>query len=237
MIITDPMFGPFYQQVDAADLKRAYWKIDTDDGYKFNEEELKKLISPRTKLLYLCNPHNPTGRVMTREKLKAIADVAVDRKLRVMVDELWEDIIYDGRKHVTLASLNPEIEELTTTSWGISKMWGIPGVQLGYTATTNKKAMGEIVRVANPFYHGASTLGQAAARAVLDPRSEYWVRGIMKQLHKTRGIAEKRFREPTSCSRGLTSIRVTITSTGLCWRRPRLGYNRALTLGQVVQCI
>jgi aspartate/methionine/tyrosine aminotransferase len=195
VIVTDPMFGSFYQQVDAAKLKRSYWNIDVDDGYRFYEEELKKLISPRTKLLYLCNPHNPTGRVMTREELKAIADIAVDRKLRVMVDELWEDIVYDGRKHVTLASLNPEIEKLTTTTWGISKTWGIPGVQLGYTATTNRKIMEEIIRVASPFYHGASTLGQAAARAVLDPSSEYWIRGIMKQLYKMREIATKRLRE------------------------------------------
>lgn len=195
VIVTDPMFGPFYTQVDAAELKRAYWRLDVENGYRFDEEELKKLISPRTKLLYLCNPHNPTGRVMTREELRAIADVAVDCKLRVMVDELWEDVVYDGRKHVTLASLNPEIEELTTTTWGISKTWGIPGVQLGYTAATNRKAMEEIIKFASPFYHGASTLGQAAARAVLDQRNEYWVRSIMKQLHKTRGIADKRLRE------------------------------------------
>ena len=135
------------------ELKRLHAYEATVRQAQQTVEELKKLISPRTKLLYLCNPHIPTGRVMTREKLKAIADVAVDRKLRVMVDELWEDIIYDGRKHVTLASLNPEIEELTTTTWGISKTGGIPGVQLGYTATTNKKVC--LTRVASTGFGGS----------------------------------------------------------------------------------
>jgi bifunctional pyridoxal-dependent enzyme with beta-cystathionase and maltose regulon repressor activities len=85
----------------------------------------------------VCNPHNPTGRVMTKKELKAIADIAVDFKINVISDELWEDIVFDGMKHVSIASLNPEIEKLTMTSWGFSKTFGIAGLQLGYMCSTD----------------------------------------------------------------------------------------------------
>ena len=132
---------------------------------------------------------------MTEADLKSVADLAVDHKINVMVDELWEDILFDGRRHITLASLNPEIADLTITTWGISKTWGIPGLQCGYTLATNKKIMGDIKKFSAEIYSGMNTLGRAAARAVLDNRSEYWIRGIMKQLHKTKGIATKRLTE------------------------------------------
>lgn len=195
VILNDPMYQHFAQQARFNDLKPVYWVLDEEEGYRFDIEQLKELVTPRTKLIYVCNPHNPTGRVMTPEELKGLADVAVDNNIHVMVDELWEDIIYDGHKHVTLASLNPEIEDLTLTTWGISKTWGIPGLHFGYSVMTNKDTMQLIRDKTSEIYHGAPTLSQAAARVALQESSEYWIRGIMKQLHKTRDIATSRLRD------------------------------------------
>jgi bifunctional pyridoxal-dependent enzyme with beta-cystathionase and maltose regulon repressor activities len=192
IILNDPMYQHFGYQVRAANLKPAFWVLDEEEGYRFDIEALKGLVTPRTRLIFICNPHNPAGRVMTKEELRGVADVAVDHKIPVMVDELWEDIVYDGRRHLTLASLNPEIEDLTITTWGISKTWGVPGLHFGYSVVTNKETMGNIQKIAGEIYHGAPTLSRAVARVVLDERNEYWVRGIMKQLHKTRNIATRR---------------------------------------------
>ena len=192
IILNDPMYQHFGQQVRAANLKPAFWVLDEEEGYRFDIEALKGLVTPRTRLIFICNPHNPAGRVMTKEELRGVADVAVDHKIPVMVDELWEDIVYDGRRHITLASLNPEIEDLTITTWGISKTWGVPGLHFGYSAVANKETMGKIQKIAGEIYHGAPTLSRAVARVVLDEHNEYWVRGIMKQLYKTRNIATRR---------------------------------------------
>ena len=194
VILNDPMYQHFAQQAQFNKMKPVFWVIDEKEGYKFDIEALKELVTPKTKLIYVCNPHNPTGRVMTMEELRGVADIAVDHKIHVMADELWEDIIYDGHKHVSLASLNPEIEDLTLTTWGISKTWGIPGLHFGYSVMTNKDTMERIQKRTSEIYHGAPTLSKAAARVVLQESSEYWIRGIMKQLHKTRDIATKRLR-------------------------------------------
>ena len=199
IVVNDPMYFPFFTAVETCHVKPAYWKLHEEEGYKFDIENLKKVVNKKTKLIFVCNPHNPTGRVMTKEELKGIADIAVDNKINVMVDELWDDIVFDDRKHISLATLNSEIADLTITSWGISKTWGLPGLQCGYMGVTNKALMEKCTKIAKGVLRGTSTLSRVAAQAALDRHSEYWIKDIMKHLHNIRGIATKRFTE-MSCT-------------------------------------
>jgi len=195
VIVTDPMYFHFYTAQEVTGTKPVRWNLDMEEGYKFDAEELKELVTPKTKLIFVCNPHNPAGRVMTEEELKGIADVAVDNEIVVMVDELWEDIIYDGRKHVTLASLSPEIERLTMTTWGFSKTFGVAGLRMGYTCATNKEMMEDLRRLAADITRTTNNLAKAAAPVMLDHRLDWWRRDIMDHLHKVRGLCEKRLDE------------------------------------------
>ena len=195
VIVTDPMYFHFYTAQEVTGTKPVRWNLDMEEGYKFDTEELKELITPKTKLIFVCNPHNPAGRVMTEEELKGLADVAVDNEIVVMVDELWEDIIYDGRKHVTLASLSPEIERLTMTTWGFSKTFGVAGLRMGYTCATNKEMMEDLRRLAADITRTTNNLAKAAAPVMLDHRLDWWRRDIMDHLHKVRGLCEKRLEE------------------------------------------
>lgn len=195
VIVTDPMYGPFYNAVGVTDTKPVYWPLHMDEGYKFDIERLKGLITPKTKLIFVCNPHNPCGRVMTKEELKGLADVAVDNGITVMSDELWEDIIFDGGEHISLASLSPEIESLTMTSWGFSKTFGVAGLQMGYLCTTNKETMEDLKKQARGVLRGTSTLARAAAPVMLDHSLDWWRRDVMKHLRKMRTLCEKRFNE------------------------------------------
>jgi bifunctional pyridoxal-dependent enzyme with beta-cystathionase and maltose regulon repressor activities len=146
VIVNDPMYNHFLTAQEATGSKPVLWGLHIEEGYKFDVEKLKELVTPKTKLIFVCNPHNPCGRVMTEEELKGIADVAVDNEIVVMVDELWEDILFDDREHVTLASLNPEIERLTMTTWGFSKTFGVAGLRMGYTCVTDKEMMASVRR-------------------------------------------------------------------------------------------
>ena len=152
-------------------------------------------MNKKTKLIFVCNPHNPAGRVMTEEELKGIADVAVDNDITVMVDELWEDIVFDDRKHISLAALNPEIERLTITSWGFSKTFGVAGLQMGYLSATDKEVMESVKAKGRGVCRGTSTLAKAAAPVMLGRKLDWWRRDVMVQLHKIRDICYKRFDE------------------------------------------
>jgi len=195
VIVTDPMYYPFFMEVDRTRTRPVHHKLVLEEGYKFDIESLKKLISPKTKLIYVCNPHNPAGRVMTKEELKGIADVAVDEGIYVFVDELWEDVLNDGRKHVSLASLNPEVADLTITSWGFSKTWSVPGLQAGYLAANSKAVFENLAKIAAGVLRGTNNFAQAIAEPILSGKCDYWVRDMNKYLGEVRDLVEKRLNE------------------------------------------
>jgi len=195
VVVNDPMYFPFFTAVEATETRPVYWPLEMEEGYGFDVERLKELVTERTKLIFVCNPHNPCGRVMTEEELRGLADVAVDNGVAVMVDELWEDILFDGRRHVTLASLGPEIADLTMTSWGFSKTYGVAGLQMGYLCATNREMMERLRKLARGIFRGASTLARAAAPVMLGETLDWWKGDMMEHLHKIRGLCERRFEE------------------------------------------
>ena len=196
VILNDPMYGVFNRVMNVVNTKPISWPLEEEEGYKFDEERLKELISDRTKLIFLCNPHNPSGRVMTKTELKAVADIALDNKITIMVDELWEDIIFDNLKHTSIASLSPDVSDITISSWGFSKTFGVAGLQLGYMCVTNKDMMSQINKHSSAIQNGSSTLAKAAAKVMLSKEMDYWREGIRTHLHKVRDI----------CSKSLNSI-------------------------------
>ena len=144
VVVTDPMYFPFFTAAATAGARKVLWSLREEEGYGFDVEELKNAITTKTRLIFLCSPHNPTGRVMTQQELSSIADLAVDHDLIVASDELWEDIVYDNHKHISIAALGPEISDRTLTVFGFSKAFNISGLQAGYASTTNKKMMKEM---------------------------------------------------------------------------------------------
>jgi aspartate/methionine/tyrosine aminotransferase len=195
VIATDPMYFHFYTAQEVTGTTPIRWELDMEEGYKFDEEDLKELVTPKTKLIFVCNPHNPAGRVMTQEELKAVADIAVDNEITVMSDELWEDIVYDGRKHITLASLNPEIERLTMTTWGFSKTFGVAGLRIGYTCATDKDMMANLNRIAADVTRTTNNMAKAAAPVMLDHRLDWWRRDVITHLEMIRDLCYKRLDE------------------------------------------
>lgn len=116
------------------------------DSFKITPEELEEKITNRTKAILLNSPSNPTGSVYSREELEKIADIAVKNNIFVVSDEIYEKLVYDGNKHVSIAQINNEIKELTILINGMSKDFAMTGWRLGYTAANTEviKAMGVI---------------------------------------------------------------------------------------------
>jgi aspartate/methionine/tyrosine aminotransferase len=195
VIVTDPMYRPFYVAVEAGGAKMLYFKLKQAEKYRFDVDALNELITSRTKLIFVCNPHNPCGRVLTEEELRGIGEVAVDRKLIIMSDELHEDVVLDGRKHISIASLSPEIAERTMTSFGFSKTYVVAGLQMGYLVATNKQMIQDLRRTARGVFRGTTSLSMSAAPVMLDDTLRWWREGLVKHIEKIRDLVEKRLRE------------------------------------------
>ena len=104
------------------------------NGWKMRPEDFENAMTPRTKMLIMNSPGNPTGSVYTREELEAIVNVAAEEDIYVLSDEIYEKLVYDDVKHVSIASLSQEAYDLTITVNGFSKSYAMTGWRLGYLA-------------------------------------------------------------------------------------------------------
>lgn len=134
VIIPAPYWLTYPEQVKAAGGRSVFIEASIDNDFKITPQQLKKAITPKTVALILNSPSNPTGAVYNREELQAIAEIAVEKKLFVISDEIYEHLIYDGEKHYSIASLGDEIKQLTIVVNGVSKTYSMTGWRIGYAA-------------------------------------------------------------------------------------------------------
>lgn len=104
------------------------------NAWKMRPEDFENAMTPRTKMLIMNSPGNPTGSVYTREELEAIVNVAAEEDIYVLSDEIYEKLVYDDAKHVSIGSLSKEAYDLTITVNGFSKSYAMTGWRLGYLA-------------------------------------------------------------------------------------------------------
>ncbi|HSB54599.1 MAG TPA: pyridoxal phosphate-dependent aminotransferase, partial [Gemmatimonadales bacterium] len=135
------------------------------DNFILDGDELKKRVSPRTKAMILNTPNNPTGRVLTAEELDVVARSAREHGYWVLSDEIYEHIIYDRRRHISLASL-PGMRELTVTLNGMSKAYAMTGWRLGYLGAPAPLCE-QILKVQQHVVTCAPSFVQAAGVAAL----------------------------------------------------------------------
>lgn len=154
VIIPAPYWVSYPEMVKLAGGEPVIVSTTSETSYKMTAEQLKAAITPKTKLLVLNSPSNPTGMVYTKEELQALADVIVEANIWVVSDEIYEKILYDGAEHISIGLLNPEIFKRTIVSNGFAKGYAMTGWRLGYLAGPT-----EIIR-------GASTLQSHATSNV-----------------------------------------------------------------------
>jgi aspartate aminotransferase len=110
------------------------------NAWKMRPEDFENAMTPRTKMLIMNSPGNPTGSVYTREELEAIVNVAAEEDIYVLSDEIYEKLVYDDAKHVSIGSLSKEAYDLTITVNGFSKSYAMTGWRLGYLAAPDAVA-------------------------------------------------------------------------------------------------
>ena len=153
------------------------------NNWKMRPEDFENAMAPRTKMLIMNTPCNPTGSVYTREELEAIVEVASGEDIYILSDEIYEKLVYDDAKHVSIASLSKEAYDLTITVNGFSKSYAMTGWRLGYLAAPEAvaKAVDSIQShtTANPSsfsQRGALAALKGDQQAVSDMREEFDMR-------------------------------------------------------------
>jgi aminotransferase len=138
MILFEPYYGYHSITLQAVGIIPSYVTMKTPD-WTFTPGDLEKAFTPKTKGIMICTPSNPCGKVFTKVELKWIADFAIRHDIFIFTDEIYEYFTYDGRRHISPASL-PEIADRTITISGYSKTFSITGWRIGYSVARKKWA-------------------------------------------------------------------------------------------------
>ncbi|MBD8945966.1 MAG: pyridoxal phosphate-dependent aminotransferase [Clostridiales bacterium] len=170
VIIPSPYWVSYPEMVKIADGVSVIIETKEEDEFKFTAKEFEDAITPKTRALVLNSPSNPTGMVYTEEELRSIAEVAVKHNIYVVADEIYEHLIYEG-KHVSIASFNDKIKDLTIIINGVSKTYAMTGWRIGYSASHPEVAKA----ISNLQSHATSnpnSIAQAATVAALNGGEE-----------------------------------------------------------------
>jgi aspartate/methionine/tyrosine aminotransferase len=189
ILCPSPVYPPFIHNILNARALPVFNPLDFRNDLKLDIDDLKRRITPRTRMLMVSNPHNPTGRVFTTKELEGIAEVARKYDLLIFADELYEDMLFEG-DHVSLASLSDDLFRRTLTVFGFSKAFGIPGYRIAYIVSGGSFAGGLKKRIHDIIVH-ADTLAQAAAKAALLTGSP-WISSLMAHLKAMRNYSLER---------------------------------------------
>ncbi len=148
VIVPVPYWVSYPPMVEMAGAKCCYLQTAEENDFKITPELLKETVKDNTKIkaIILNSPSNPTGMVYTKEELKAIADICVEHNILIISDEIYEKLVYGDTEFISIASLSPEIKNITVVVNGVSKAYAMTGWRLGYCAgpTDLIKAAGRV---------------------------------------------------------------------------------------------
>ncbi|MFX0069249.1 MAG: pyridoxal phosphate-dependent aminotransferase [Promethearchaeota archaeon] len=159
--------------------------VPTSETYSLNEEGLKKSLSDKSKLIVVNSPNNPTGGVLTKEEMKVIADLATDKDLLVLSDEIYDKFVYDEMTQVSMGSF-PDLMSRTIVVNGFSKTYAMTGWRLGYAAAP-KEVIGNMLRIQQNSTTCPTSFAQKAALASFR-EGEYSVGRMIEEYDRRRKI-------------------------------------------------
>ncbi|MEI6915882.1 MAG: pyridoxal phosphate-dependent aminotransferase, partial [Armatimonadota bacterium] len=170
VIIPAPYWVSYPEQVLLAEGKPVVVKTDESTGFRMSAQQFEAAVTPKTKLVVINSPSNPTGGVYDRSDLEAIAEVAVRKNILVLSDEIYEKIVY-GVSHVSIASLGEEIKKLTIVINGMSKAYSMTGWRLGYLAA-EAEIVAAVAKIQDQSTSNPTSFAQVGGVAALNGPQE-----------------------------------------------------------------
>jgi aspartate aminotransferase len=133
VVVPTPYWVSYAELVKLAGGRPVLLETRIEDDFKLRPEALRAAVTPRTRMLLLCSPSNPTGVVYDPAELAALADVAIEADLSVVADEIYDQLVFDGRKSPSFPTLRPGLAERTVVVAGVSKTYSMTGWRIGWT--------------------------------------------------------------------------------------------------------
>ncbi|MFI6429404.1 pyridoxal phosphate-dependent aminotransferase [Rhodococcus oryzae] len=193
VVLIEPYYDSYAAAVAlAGGVRRSVSLVPDGDGFALDLDALRAAVGPNTRMLVLNTPHNPTGTVFTDAELRAVAELAVERDLLVLSDEVYEHLVFDGRTHTPLAAL-PGMADRTITASSAGKTFSVTGWKTGWVC--GPAELVDAVRSAKQFltFVAGGPFQPAVAHALTHEQA--WVKGLREDLQRKRDVLSAALRE------------------------------------------
>ena len=195
ILICQPVYYPFSKIVTANKRKLVISELtETNGRYQFNFDDIETKIKKHSvKMFLLCSPHNPVGRVWTKDELKKIGNICLANNVTIVSDEIHSDFIYQGNTHTPLASISDELAKITVTCTAPSKTFNLAGLQASNTVVFDPVIRRKIEKsIAASGYFEINTMASVSTKAAYQYGGE-WLDGLLSYLEESRQILQKAF--------------------------------------------
>jgi cystathionine beta-lyase len=188
VLVQPPVYGPFLSAPGNARRTTQYAElVRAGKRYEVDFDAFEAAITDRTRTFILCNPHNPVGRVYTRDELERMADICLRHDVVICSDEIHCDLLFSGHQHIPIASLGPEVAQKTITLMAPSKTYNIAGLKCSF-AVVQDKALCERYRAAHAgLVSGVNLFGYAATLAAYS-EGEEWLTEMLAYIERNRDL-------------------------------------------------
>jgi len=199
VLLTPPVYFPMLLVPKNVDLKGQLVElVCAEDGtYSVPYARFEAAVTGRSELFILCNPHNPIGKVYSRQELEQIAEICLKHDLIICSDEIHSDFIYDGRKHVPIASLSREIADRTITLMSPVKSFNVAGIPFAFAVISNPGLREQYQNAGKGLIIHPSAMGFVAAMAAFE-HADQWSDDLVNVLQANREFADQFIKDEIS---------------------------------------
>jgi len=199
VLIPSPCYVSYAEQIKLTGAEPIFFSTKEENNFRPTFEEVSENITPNVKAFIINSPNNPTGSIFEKEQLKKIAKFLVERGVYIITDEVYEHLLYDGREHISVASLGKKEKEMSITVNSVSKTYAMTGWRVGYAAGPKKI----IEAMINLQGHATGNINSVAQKATIEALNgtQEPVKDMVKEYGKRREYMVKRLNhiEGISC--------------------------------------
>jgi aminotransferase/cystathionine beta-lyase len=201
VLIPGPAYHHFQDAVIGAGRDYSIYDIRLQEGRAtFSTAQLESLVKPNTRLLMLCNPHNPGGTVFTKEELSTLAQFAKEHQIIICSDEIHADLILDeGLQHIPMGSIGEGIEEQSFSLMSLNKTFNYPGLGLAWVICPNLQLSQQLLKDLHSLIPNPNLLSYVATQAAIEHGQE-WHQALIQYLRTNRDYVQRRIDTITGLS-------------------------------------
>ena len=187
VLIQTPVYPPILHAANSTGRRYQEMQLARlpDGSYEVDWDSFEDNITPQTRVMILCNPHNPVGKVFTKAELERTAEICLRHNIIICSDEIHNDLIFNDYEHIPIAALDPEIAAATITLMSPSKTYNIAGLQCSYAIITNRVLRKQYLASRKGLVPWVNLMGMVAAQAALS-EGDVWFQQLMEYLEENK---------------------------------------------------